>query len=168
MSRIIGGMAVALVLIAGTLVAQEKTATVTTPSHVTMNPSDIKWGPPPAVLEQKGATFTVLSGDPGQAGSFVVRLKLDAGYRINPHWHPTDEHLTVISGMFQVGMGDTFERTKMKDIAAGGYVLLPAEMKHYAMAKTPTVVQVHGIGPFTLTYVNAADDPSKRAAETSK
>jgi len=167
MRRTIGGVAIALVMLAGTLAAQES-GTMKGPSHVTLNPGDIKWGAPPAILEQKGATFTVISGDPGQTGLFTVRLKMDAGYRINPHWHPTDEHITVISGVFQIGMGETFERTKLKDVSPGGYVLLPADMKHFGMAKTPAIVQVHGTGPFTLTYVNAADDPTKKVSETSK
>ena len=38
-----------------------------------------------------------------------------------------------------------------------------AQMRHYAMAKTAAIVQVHGTGPFVLTYVNPADDPSQRA-----
>lgn len=167
MRRTIGAVAIGLVMLAGTLVAQES-GMMKGPAHAMLNAGDLKWGPPPAILEQKGATFTVISGDPGQAGLFTVRLKLDAGYRINPHWHPTDEHLTVLSGVFQIGMGDTFEKTKLKDITGGGYVLLPAEMKHYGMAKTPTVLQVHGNGPFTLTYVNASDDPTKKVSETSK
>jgi hypothetical protein len=35
-------------------------------------------------------------------------------------------------------------------------------MRH--SATTDTIVQVDGQGPFMLTYVNLADDPSKRAA----
>jgi quercetin dioxygenase-like cupin family protein len=94
----------------------------------------------------------------------VVRLKMPAGYKIAPHWHPTDEHVTVLAGTFSLGMGDTFDKAAMKDLPAGGYVLLPAEMRHYAMARTAATVQVSGPGPFALNYVNPADDPSKRAA----
>jgi quercetin dioxygenase-like cupin family protein len=94
----------------------------------------------------------------------VVRLKMPAGYKIAPHWHPTDEHVTVISGTFALGMGEKFDQKTMKDLPAGGYALLPADMRHFALAKTNSTVQVHGMGPFALTYVNPADDPSKRAA----
>ena len=147
------GLVVALV---GAAVAQD--------GHVLSTPSDLKWGPPPPVFE-KGATFTVVSGDPSKEGIYVVRLKMPAGYRINPHWHPTDEHVTVLSGTFEIGMGETFDASAMKALPAGGYVLLPAQMRHYAMAKTATTVQVHGMGPFALTYVNPADDPSQRTAK---
>jgi quercetin dioxygenase-like cupin family protein len=142
---------------AALVAAQEAKST-----HVMFSPAAAKWGDPPPVFE-KGASFTVVSGDPGAPGTFVVRLKMPAGYKINPHWHPTDEHVTVLSGTLSLGMGEKFDKAAMKDLSAGGYALLPAEMRHYAMAKTAAVVQVHGQGPFALTYVNPADDPSKRA-----
>src|SRR5207247_5940918 len=128
-------------------------------AHVMFNPAEAKWGDPPPVFE-KGASFTVVSGNPGEAGVFVVRLKMPAGYKIAPHWHPTDEHVTVLSGTFSVGMGNKFEASGMKDLAAGGYGMLPAEMRHFASAKTASTIQVHGMGPFALTYVDPKDDPS--------
>lgn len=132
--------------------------------HVMSAPKDMKWSDPPPVFE-KGATFTLVSGDPSKEGLYVVRLKMPAGYKINPHWHPTDEHVTVISGTFALGMGEKFDKATMTDLPVGGYALLPAQMRHYAMAKTASVVQVHGMGPFALTYVNVADDPTQRAAK---
>jgi quercetin dioxygenase-like cupin family protein len=132
-------------------------------TEVKVTPAELKWGPAPPVFE-KGASMAVVSGDPGKAAPFVVRLKLPAGYKINPHFHPTDENVTVISGTFAVAMGDKFEAAGMKTMPAGSFALLPAQMHHYAMAKTPAVVQVHALGPFALTYVNPADDPSKRMA----
>jgi len=150
---------VSLILI-GLAIAQEAKS-----PHVMVAAADLKWGPPPPVFE-KGATFTVLSGDPGKPGLFVVRLTMPAGYKIAPHWHPTDEHVTVLAGTFALGMGEKFDDASMKELTAGGYALLPAEMRHFAMAKTQAMVQVHGTGPFTLTYVDPADDPSKRAAPT--
>jgi quercetin dioxygenase-like cupin family protein len=134
-----------------------------TDNHVLSAPKDLKWGDPPAVFA-KGASFTVVSGDPSKEGLFVVRLKMPAGYMIKPHWHPADEHVTVISGTFALGMGEKFDKSAMTELPAGGYALLPAQMRHYAMAKTAATVQVHGIGPFSLTYVNPADDPSQHAA----
>ena len=147
-----------LLVLAGTVVAQEAKM----PKHVLVNAADIKWGEAPAKLE-RGASFAVISGDPGQPGPYVVRLKMPAGYKIAPHWHPTDENVTVISGTFALGMGEKFDPAAMKELPAGGFGLLPADMRHFAMAKTEATVQVHGIGPFVLTYVNPADDPSMRA-----
>jgi quercetin dioxygenase-like cupin family protein len=142
---------------AGAAVAQQAQA----PPHILVSAAELKWGEPPPVFE-KGVSFTVVSGDPGKTGIFVVRLRMPAGYKIAPHWHPTDEHVTVISGTLALGMGHTFDKVAMKDLKAGGYALLPADMRHFAMAKTAATVQVEGLGPFALTYVNPADDPSKR------
>src|SRR5262245_5694769 len=132
-------------------------------NHVFETPSDLKWGDPPPVFE-KGATFTVVSGDPSKEGIYVVRLKMPAGYMIKPHWHPTDESVTVLSGTFELGMGEKVDKAAMKALPVGGFALLPAKMPHYAMAKTAATVQVHGMGPFALTYVNPADDPSQRSS----
>ena len=159
MRKLLYCTAVFIVTIVGAAVGQEAMV----PAHVLTTATEIKWGEPPPVFE-KGASFTVMSGDPSKAGLFVVRLKMPAGYKIAPHWHPTDEHVTVLSGTFALGMGDKFDKATMKDLPAGGYALLPAEMRHYALAKTEATVQVHGMGPFALTYVNPGDDPSKRAS----
>jgi ketosteroid isomerase-like protein len=132
--------------------------------HVVVATADLKWGEPPPALP-RGAKAAIIAGDPGQAGPFAVRLQVPAGYRIPPHWHPTDENVTVLSGTFAVAMGETFDQAAMKDVPAGGFAVLPAQMRHYAMAKTAATVQVHGIGPFALTYVNPADDPRNQAKE---
>ena len=153
MRKAVGCLGLVLGVLAASGGAQEAKS-----SHVALGPADLKWGEPPPVL-RKGAMFVVVSGDPGQPGPFVVRLKMPAGYKIAPHWHPTDEHVTVISGTFAVGMGEKADPVAMKALPAGSYALMPAEMRHYAMAKTAAVVQVHGIGPFALNYVNPADDP---------
>jgi quercetin dioxygenase-like cupin family protein len=146
-------------LCAAWAVAQDKAPAS---SHVMVEGGQVTWGPAPPVLN-KGAQIAVLSGNPGAAGPFVIRLKMPAGYKIAPHWHPTDEHVTVIAGTFALGMGDTLDTKAAKSLAPGGYALLPAEMHHYAWTKDGATVQVHGMGPFVLNYVNPADDPSKAA-----
>jgi len=120
------------------------------------------WGPAPGVFPP-GAKMAVLQGDPGQTALFTVRLEMPDGYRIAAHWHPTDEYITVISGTFLVGMGDTLNAARTTALPAGGFVTAPAKMNHYAIARGKTVVQVHAMGPFALTYVNPKDDPSKMA-----
>ena len=73
--------------------------------------------------------MAVISGDPSQGVPFVVRAQLPAGYIIAPHWHPTDEHVTVVSGTFAFGMGDTLDKAAMQDLPSGGYALMPAQMR---------------------------------------
>jgi len=125
-------------------------------------PDKIPYGPAPAFLNP-GAQLAVLEGDPGAStGDFTVRLKMPAGYHVAPHWHPYRENVTVISGNFKVGMGDTFDESKMATFGAGSFAFLDPSMHHYAMADGPVVVQVHGMSPLQFNYVNAGDDPSKK------
>jgi quercetin dioxygenase-like cupin family protein len=88
-----------------------------------------------------------------------MRLWMPNGYTIPPHFHPADEHVTVVEGTFLVGMGGTLDASKFTPLAVGSFGMLPPGMQHYARAKGTTVIQLHGIGPWTLTYVNPSDDP---------
>ena len=116
------------------------------------------WGPAPAVFPA-GAKMAVMQGDPSQTALFTVRLDMPDGYKIPAHFHPTDEHITVISGTFLVGMGDKLDAAHTTALSAGGFVTAGAKMNHYAIAKGHTVVQVHAMGPFSLTYVDPKDMP---------
>ena len=125
-------------------------------------PDTIEWGQVPPFL-QPGAQLAVLEGDPGAAtGDYTVRLKMPSGYKIAPHWHPKRENVTIISGTFKVGMGDSFDEAKMGAFPAGSFAYLDPEMHHYAMASGEVVVQVHGMAPLQINYINADDDPSKK------
>jgi len=124
-------------------------------------PDTVQWGPPPPFVAP-GAQFAVLEGDPtASSGNYTVRLKMPAGYRIAPHWHPLRENVTVISGTFKVGMGDTFDSSKMSAFPAGSFAYLDPDMHHYAMAASDVVVQIHGTAPVKFNYINPQDDPSK-------
>jgi hypothetical protein len=138
----------------------EATPADAVPSHLVTPPSAIKWLNFP--LGGPGVKAAVISGDPEKPGPFVLRIKSPAGTKVPPHWHPSDENLTIISGTFAVGMGDVFDAKKLKALPPGSYALLPREMHHFAQSKTATVVQVHGMGPFQINFVNPADDPRKK------
>jgi quercetin dioxygenase-like cupin family protein len=107
--------------------------------------------------------MAVVSGDPTKAGQFSIELSMPNGYKIPPHFHPTDETVTVKSGTFMYGMGDTFDASKLKAMKPGAKGSIPANAHHYAEAKGATVVMVSAMGPFAMTYVNPADDPQKHA-----
>jgi quercetin dioxygenase-like cupin family protein len=126
-------------------------------AHVT-TPEQLQWGPAPAILPA-GARLAVLEGDPTKAGPFTMRLSMPADYRIPPHFHHADEHVTVISGAFQVGMGDVFDQGKLTTLPPGTFGVIPPGVRHFARAAKATVVQLHGLGPWGLTYVNPADQP---------
>ena len=127
-------------------------------AHVTVPANTLKWGDAPPGLPA-GAKVAIVSGDPTQAQPYVMRAQLPANYRIQPHWHPTMENITVLTGSVAIGMGDTFDEKAMEEVPAGGFTSVPSEMHHFFMAKSPSIIQVHGIGPFGITYVDAGNDP---------
>ncbi len=125
-------------------------------------PDAIQYGPAPSFVEP-GAQLAVLEGDPLAAtGDYTVRLKMPDGYRIAPHWHPRRENVTVISGIFKVGMGDHFDEASMMSFPAGSFAYLDPAMHHYAMASGEVVVQIHGMSPVQFNYINPGDDPSRK------
>jgi len=126
-------------------------------------PGQMTWGPAPPVF-QPGAEMAVVQGNPGQEGDYVVRLRMPDGYKIMPHWHPTAENVTVISGTLHLAMGERFDPSTGEALEPGSYASLPPRMAHYAWTEGAVEVQIHGKGPFALTYVNPADDPTLAAA----
>jgi quercetin dioxygenase-like cupin family protein len=122
---------------------------------------ELNWGPAPPIFP-KGALFAVLQGDPSVAGEiFTVRLLFPNGYVLPPHIHPAEEHVTVLSGTFLAGMGEDFSVRALSPFKVGDFMTMPKNAPHFAKARGITEVQVHGIGPFALTYVHPEDDPTK-------
>lgn len=129
--------------------------------HLIVTPDQFKWGPAPPGLPP-GSQLTVIEGDPSKAGAhFAFRAKLPDGYKVPPHWHPTDERIVVLQGTLGLGMGERFDPTSGHELPVGSYALMPKEVRHFVWAKGETIIQVSGIGPFEITYINPADDPRK-------
>jgi hypothetical protein len=133
-------------------------------NHVVQQPDALKWGAAPPSLPP-GSEVAVLYGDPSSAGPYAVRVRMPADYKVPPHTHPTAENLTVISGSFNVGMGGTFDTAKGEPMAPGAFARMEKGEQHYAWASGPTVIQINGMGPFEIIYVNPADDPRSAAAK---
>jgi quercetin dioxygenase-like cupin family protein len=129
--------------------------------HNIVAPNDIKWSPGPPSIPP-GAQAAVLYGDPGKDGLFVLRLKLPKGYRLAPHTHPKPEIVTVVSGTFRLGMGETADQSKAQPLSAGSFFAMPPGMAHFAFTDEDTVIQLNATGPWSLTYVNPNDDPRKK------
>ena len=128
--------------------------------HVVAMPDTLKWVEPPVL---PGARLAVVHGDPSKEGLFVYRLKMPANYRIPPHMHKASENVTVLAGTFYMGLGEKFDQGSGQELPVGGFVAIPPKHPHYAWAGAQeTVVQVHGVGPTDLTFVNPADDPRKK------
>jgi len=164
---------VALALVAcsdndsGSITAQRPRASVTSAqrsegaSHAMGHNDQINWGPAPPIFPP-GAQFAVVQGDPSVAGEvFTIRLLFPNGYVLAPHTHPRGEYVTVLRGTFLAGMGEDFSEHALSPTKAGGFIEIPADSAHFAKMLGITEVQVHGIGPFQLTYVHPEDDPTK-------
>lgn len=131
------------------------------PNHgMIFTPKTIKWEKGPDSLP-KGVEFAVLEGNPSKEGPFTIRLKMPANYQIPSHWHPGIEHITVISGAIYVGMSDKFDQKQAKELPTGGFTYMQPEMHHFAFTRHPTIIQLHGMGPWGITYIDSKDDPRK-------
>jgi len=136
------------------------------PAHTTLTSGEMAWGAAPPALPP-GASAVVLAGNPAEPGPFTMRVKIPAGYRIPPHRHPVAEYQTVLEGTYSVGKGERFDAAALHAMPPGSFSVMPAGMPHFGFTKDGAVLQVHGNGPFTLTYVNAVDDPRKAAASAN-
>jgi quercetin dioxygenase-like cupin family protein len=128
------------------------------PAKITHHPANLKWMDGPSSLPS-GARMAVVSGDPGKKGMFTLQLKLPADYAVPAHHHPTDEHVSVVSGKIGYGMSDKLDRHAAKSLAPGNRVTMKAGMNHWVFTTAPATIQVSGMGPFEIVYANKADDP---------
>jgi len=123
------------------------------PPHKILHSGDLKWSP---II--KGCEIATVNGDMNAEGQpFVLRFRCADGAITPAHWHPTDEYLTILKGTFLVGMGEKFDESKLQPMNAGNFTVVPKEMRHFGMTKGETIIQVHGIGPFKVNWVNPAD-----------
>lgn len=125
--------------------------------HFMVEPGDLKWSDVPSL--PRGAKIAVIEGPMNEAVPFTARLRFPASYRIPPHWHPAVERVTVLSGTFYMGTGNTLDMQDSMSLAPGSVMILQARTHHYAWTREAVEVQLHGTGPWGITYVNPADDP---------
>src|SRR6266852_5290592 len=105
---------------------------------------------------EPGAEQAVLYGDPAKPGDqFILRYRTHRPIDVPPHWHPVDEHITVIAGVYELAMGDEFNTSALQRYGPGDYIHLPARAPHFARYSEGTVVQVNGIGVFETIYIEA-------------
>jgi hypothetical protein len=128
--------------------------------HRIVTPSDLKWvdlgSLPP------GAKVAVIEGDPNKEGMVTIRVKLPPNYRVAPHYHSTVERSTIMSGTLNIGMGEKFDAQKTSAMPPGTVLLMPPKMAHFAWTRDEVIFQLNVMGPWTVTYVNPADDPRNK------
>jgi hypothetical protein len=128
--------------------------------HKLVKPDELKWNDVPSL--PKGAKIAVIEGPMNEAVPFTVRLKLPADYKIPAHWHPAAERVTVLSGEFNMGIGEKFDQSKTQAVTPGAIMIMQPKTPHFGWTKTETLIQLHGTGPWAVNYVNPADDPRKQ------
>ena len=126
-------------------------------THLMVMPADLKWVDVPSL--PPGAKIAVIEGPMNEALPFTVRLKFPADYKVPAHWHPAIEHVTVISGTFNMGTGDKLDQSKTTPLSVGSVAIMQPKTSHFAWTKEETIIQAHGVGPWAVNYVNPADDP---------
>jgi quercetin dioxygenase-like cupin family protein len=130
--------------------------------HHTVVPGDtIKWGPAPPSLPP-GAEAAALLGSPAKEGPFVLRIKFPAGFLIPPHVHSKDEFVVLLSGSLTIESGEKVDQAALKGLPPGTFVHLPSGMAHYLWSETESVVQINGVGPFDVKYIDPKDDPREK------
>jgi len=125
--------------------------------HAVVTPAQLVWKP-----LIPGVEMAVVSGDPNKAGGlYVIRIRTKGQVKVPPHWHPTDEHVTVLVGSFLMAHGDKYDASKLIDLKPGAHAMMPAKMPHFGLHKAGNVVEVYGEAPFVVNFVNPEDDPSR-------
>jgi quercetin dioxygenase-like cupin family protein len=157
-----------LFIVIGALMVGSATPQVPKPQHASgsqmsvASPDGLKW-----TQIRPGNEMAVVYGDPSKAGElYAVRFRFADGFKVPAHWHPQDEHATVLQGTLLLGMGTKWDAAQLTaTMNAGSYVFMPKEMPHFALAKGETILQAHGVGPFQIIYANPADDPKGSEAK---
>jgi quercetin dioxygenase-like cupin family protein len=153
-------IAVALIA-AASVAALAQSSPLAAPEPAAFVPDAIHWSPSPTI--PPGGETAVIYGDPRKAAPYITRVKLPDGYKIAPHTHPEERVYTVISGTFYIGFGDTFDPSRLKAFPQGSAFVVPAHMSHFHwMRSGEAVVQISGVGPTGIGYVDPDEDPRKK------
>jgi len=145
-------LAIVCVLVPSLLAAAPPAGTIQ------LAPGQVRWGPASPAMPP-GTQLAVLEGDPKAARAFTIRLKVPAGAAIAPHWHPRDERVTVLSGIVAVGFGDTIDAAAVTRFPAGSFYVNPAHSHHYVLFPEASVVQITGVGPWEVKFLDAPAAP---------
>ncbi|MBF0119361.1 MAG: cupin domain-containing protein [Desulfobacterales bacterium] len=122
--------------------------------------NDIKWldsySLPP------GAKMAVIEGTVNEAVPFMIRLKFPADYKIPPHCHPAIEHITVLHGTINMGIGEKLDLLKTNELPEGSVMIIQPNTYHFLWTKEESILQLHGVGPWEIAYFNKEEEPMKK------
>lgn len=128
--------------------------------HLMLTPDQLDWQPVASMGE--GASIAVIEGDLAANEPFTIRLRLRDGYQIRPHVHPAYERLTVLEGRLHFAHGDRWDTEAMHVLPVGGVAIMPPGAPMFGLSEGETVIQLHGTGPWGISYIDPDDDPRTR------
>lgn len=129
--------------------------------HVMVTPDELDWTDIASMAAP--AKMAVIEGDLGRAEPFTFRLRLPDGYRILPHVHPAYERVTVLEGTLHFAHGEVFDADATTRLPEGGVAIVAPGEPMFGRAEGDVVIQLHGTGPWGITYIDPADDPRSGA-----
>jgi hypothetical protein len=150
----------ATAVVAGTLATCVISAQAADQFMVVPGPAELKWGD--TGPQFPNTQLVILEGDPSKKGPVTLRWRCPDGYKFLPHTHPGTERVTVLAGGMVMAIGEKYDAGKLGAVQQGGYAVIPAKAPHYGECKGDTTLEIHTMGPLGTTYVNPADDPSKK------
>lgn len=156
----LGVAAIGLLIAAAPTAAQSP---YTGEGPVMILPTELAWADAPAVAP--GAKIAVIEGPLNKPVPFTFRLALPANSKIAPHTHPAYERVTVLSGTFYFTPGDRYDPAQTKALGPGSVAIMPPGTPMFGYTKEETVIQLHGVGPWGISYLDPADDPRKTARQ---
>lgn len=128
------------------------------PTPIFIEPDQLNWGEIPAF---PGALCAILTGNPSKEGFYLLRLKLPANYKVAPNWQTKTIFVTVISGSYHIGVGDKFDLQQGKTLGTLSSVVIPSKSHLYFWTTQEAVLQIHGLGPWDIHFIDPAQDPRK-------
>ena len=152
-------LALVILLMPGLTLAQSQTpaARELLPGHAVVTPDQLVWK-----LLIPGVEMAVVSGNPDKKGGlYVIRIRSQGDVKVPPHWHVTEEHVTVLAGSFLMAHGEKYDASKLIELKAGAHSIVPATMRHFGLHRAGNVIEVFGEAPFVVNFVNPEDDPKR-------
>jgi quercetin dioxygenase-like cupin family protein len=127
--------------------------------HIMLAPEELTWKDLPSL---PGVKIAIIEGQLDKAVPIMFRLKFPPNFKVPPHWHPGIEHITIISGTLNMGLGSVFDTSKTRALSPGSVSIMQPGTHHYVWTSEETIGQVHSIGPWSVNYINPADDPARK------
>lgn len=161
-SLVIIGIIIAGILIFSNYPQKENVQSASYPAvHTIVTPTNLNWVNVPSL--PPGAKFALIEGNLSNAVPFTARIRFPPNYNIPAHRHPAIEHVTVLSGEFNMGLGDRLDKNRGDSLPVGSFVVIPPNTNHFAWTtEEETIIQIHGVGPWGITYADSADDPRNK------